>query len=1027
MNPALLAIEPLSKKNIILIRSFYFNYQTFIFVRPPPSKTNHPLNLQVQLVPPNTKPPGGVTDNDGDTTTPNSGNSANSKYTSDGAPLARTSSSRSSVSYTSTSYGSSTTSFSSFSSTSARRTIIPLYNLQAHNVMTNVIVDAGTDAKIAKFQKRGIELIDLALLEPVEVWGEGGREKDVRRESMRIVADEMGASVVVNAGGGRGLLSAKPPTTFLQPGGSRPVTPSAASSATSLHSQTSLANSSAHNSTIQTPIPQHLSSQTIAMDQPAQPRSNVALAATGPFTISHSNSISSSSNNPTPMPSAPPSSMSLAMMSPPATPVSGTASGKRNLFNKLFNRKQNGTELLSPSESGSPVFSRPQYSQPARSQPPPMITTTECNQPESEVSPPPTFASFASAPGPGAVAGTERSFGSRSNSMKRRSAPPPALIEPPFSNPKFATSGLGTISDLSPPIEQTTPTQMSVALGAKATTVSTMPPPTPGMVEVPRERERERGKGHGRNMSLGSITSPLKATLKSRLSSAVLMGGGGSQSNSQAHSSGSNVDNIPPPSNKKGQDKDRDASPHPSLSSSDRGQSGSSCTNDSADSHNRIGGGGVTGKGSLVAGGIGGGIGYAPQQAVMTQAQAQSEIMMNLRQQQLQLRPAVLGIQPTFVSSNPSSVSSNLTGSPDALSTTENLDHVPGQRALMYVWLVRRWMKKRTWGHGGLSGFGDSAVGFLGGVVGGLKGEKDKEKAKEKERDRDKKKGNSGDGLGAVTAPLMYGGVEVRFEWKRARSGSKKKTRSGKGRGVTMGSGGVESDGEVDTSIGDRTRERGCDERSSIRESDGGGRPKTKTRLKSEEKKKYRMSTGSLNSIANSEMYGGELEMKKKSSTIGNDDGEDSDPEDSETPWICTLKLRRGAASGAGGSLLNPVAGNAQSQPPILQTQVLRIKVGTLSPTPHHPKVVAMLKVPFPLPNVEVERMGVVRRPGVIGEGVPPQDSNGGQDTPYHGLTLTADEIKDVVCSTGLWLVVREGFGGVGRVSRKGDGWRIRP
>ncbi len=26
----------------------------------------------------------------------------------------------------------------------------------------------------------------------------------------------------------------------------------------------------------------------------------------------------------------------------------------------------------------------------------------------------------------------------------------------------------------------------------------------------------------------------------------------------------------------------------------------------------------------------------------------------------------------------------------------------------------------------------------------------------------------------------------------------------------------------------------------------------------------------------------------------------------------------------------------------------------------------------------------------------------------------------------GLWLVVREGFGGVGKVSRKGDGWRIR-
>jgi hypothetical protein len=34
--------------------------ETFIFVRPPPSKSNHPLNLQVQLVPPQSPPPGGV-------------------------------------------------------------------------------------------------------------------------------------------------------------------------------------------------------------------------------------------------------------------------------------------------------------------------------------------------------------------------------------------------------------------------------------------------------------------------------------------------------------------------------------------------------------------------------------------------------------------------------------------------------------------------------------------------------------------------------------------------------------------------------------------------------------------------------------------------------------------------------------------------------------------------------------------------------------------------------------------------------
>lgn len=100
-----------------------------------------------------------------------------------------------------------------------------------------------------------------------------------------------------------------------------------------------------------------------------------------------------------------------------------------------------------------------------------------------------------------------------------------------------------------------------------------------------------------------------------------------------------------------------------------------------------------------------------------------------------------------------------------------------------------------------------------------------------------------------------------------------------------------------------------------------------------------------------------------------------------------------------------------------------RIKVGTLSPTPHHPKVVAMLKVPFPLPDVEVERMGIVRRKGFP---IPSGAQMALPEEPYHGLTLTAEEIKDMVCSTGLWLVVREGFGGVGRVSRKGDGWRLR-
>ena len=41
-------------------------------------------------------------------------------------------------------------------------------------------------------------------------------------------------------------------------------------------------------------------------------------------------------------------------------------------------------------------------------------------------------------------------------------------------------------------------------------------------------------------------------------------------------------------------------------------------------------------------------------------------------------------------------------------------------------------------------------------------------------------------------------------------------------------------------------------------------------------------------------------------------------------------------------------------------------------------------------------------------------------------LVLTAEEIKDFVASTVLWLVVREAMGGVGEDKRKGDGWKLR-
>lgn len=99
------------------------------------------------------------------------------------------------------------------------------------------------------------------------------------------------------------------------------------------------------------------------------------------------------------------------------------------------------------------------------------------------------------------------------------------------------------------------------------------------------------------------------------------------------------------------------------------------------------------------------------------------------------------------------------------------------------------------------------------------------------------------------------------------------------------------------------------------------------------------------------------------------DDGNDSDPEDSETPWSCHLVL----------------GGNT------------RIPIGTLSPAPHHPKVVAQLAVPFPLPDLSQTGLG------------------------YDRAGLTREEIKDIICVTCLHLVIRESFGGLGRVAARKD------
>jgi len=203
--------------------------------------------------------------------------------------------------------------------------------------------------------------------------------------------------------------------------------------------------------------------------------------------------------------------------------------------------------------------------------------------------------------------------------------------------------------------------------------------------------------------------------------------------------------------------------------------------------------------------------------------------------------------------------------------------------------------------------------------------------------------------------------------------------------------------------------------------------------------------------------------------TTDADDGADSDPEDSETPWTCTLHIYP--------SHLSPLTEREMKERALLQTASdshtnnsppsvptdgrIRIKLASLVPTPHHPKILGQFKLPFPLPDVAVTPntssslsylqsaqftysspnsdspipIALQRYQSGIGARFLPRtlapDGSILHTANKEGqmnmeVLLSAEDIKDVVSSTGLWLCVREGFGGLGRTKRKGDGWHIR-
>ncbi|TFK90924.1 hypothetical protein K466DRAFT_573987 [Polyporus arcularius HHB13444] len=351
------------------------------------------------------------------------------------------------------------------------------------------------------------------------------------------------------------------------------------------------------------------------------------------------------------------------------------------------------------------------------------------------------------------------------------------------------------------------------------------------------------------------------------------------------------------------------------------------------------------------------------------------------------LQPPILGIQPSLSSQT----------------------YPPRGRPTKYVWVVRKWLK-----------------GTPESLIGGMK---------------DKFQVRNGNVIGTSTVESL---VEVRFEWARS---SKKRRSRRDGAGDDEHNARPKRHSIATSSAAQSMSSLHQQQPQVVVVEDAPNTKRAKRRSVTRQSLDSRRSGSPGASVTTDEEH-----RKASPTTTTENDGDESDPEDSETPWTCTLVVRRLSPSRL------PVSGTPGSS-------TVRVKVAGVVPTPHHPKVVALLKVPFPLPDIEVERVNVrkriltpagVARPALYADDSRPGTANGGSanglskspasavrgffsgkdqnggdgaGAGYHaeGLILTAEEIKDVVSSTALWLVVREGFGGVGKVSRKGDGgWRIR-
>jgi hypothetical protein len=119
--------------------------------------------------------------------------------------------------------------------------------------------------------------------------------------------------------------------------------------------------------------------------------------------------------------------------------------------------------------------------------------------------------------------------------------------------------------------------------------------------------------------------------------------------------------------------------------------------------------------------------------------------------------------------------------------------------------------------------------------------------------------------------------------------------------------------------------------------------------------------------------------------TQTDDDGYESDPEDSETPWTCSVWIKKTNT---------------------------RQFLGTLTPAPHHPKIIAMLKIPIGLQGIPLCAVGA--KPTGDNE-EKAQRQKDAEKRVREEVCITEEGLKDVICVSAMWLVAREGFGGLGK------------